>query len=105
MGLKYEEDFELKLMGKTITDDDIIIDDSLYKEPVYEVQIHSSFNDYRNLNQTEKMHKLEMEYLDKFFELTTDSLILDENIQLYNLKTEDEEHIDTVNAYKVDWKH
>jgi hypothetical protein len=36
MGLKYIKDYELKFQGRRLIDDDAIIDDSLYKEQVYE---------------------------------------------------------------------
>jgi hypothetical protein len=47
MGLKYGKDYELKLSGKKMTDDEAIIDDSLYKQEVYEFQVHTSLEDLR----------------------------------------------------------
>lgn len=46
MGLKYQEDFELKIGGQKVLDDDMIIDDSRMREP-YDCHIYSYLNDDR----------------------------------------------------------
>ena len=47
MGMNYQEDFELIIGDKKIVDDDMIIDDSRMREPVFDVHIYSYLNEDR----------------------------------------------------------
>jgi len=47
MGMNYQQDFMLIIGDKKITDDDMVIDDSRMREPVFDVHIYAYLNEDR----------------------------------------------------------
>jgi hypothetical protein len=54
MGLNYIDDYELTYQDQVLIDDDMIIDNSAFREPIYDVHVHIYIEDEKKVNYVNK---------------------------------------------------
>ena len=90
MGFNDMEDYELRFGQKIINDDDMIIDDSGMREPVFDLQLHAYLEDDRKVYYYTPKLKTDSDKIKDlhtwFWTYTNDSLYMNNTMKMINIQ-------------------
>lgn len=90
MGFNDMEDYELRMGNKAITDDDMVIDDSGMRDPIYDLQFHLYLEEDRKVYYYQPKPKTKDEKLKDvhtwFWNFKGDTLTMNHTIHSFNLQ-------------------
>jgi hypothetical protein len=92
MGFNANEDYELRLGSRIIADDDMVIDDSGMREPIYDFQIHLYMEEDRKVYYYLPKPKTNADKLKDihtwFWSYSDDTLTFNNSMKVYNLQSD-----------------